>query len=152
MAVTTTSLLLSPSSISAASCSITTTGGSSCTAPKSLLTTTQLHRRASSPLERTFAAHRRDFFPSEKLQQQRRKMAQGARALFGNKDSSDGKEEDKKFITKEQEPEQYWQTAAEKEGKNPMQSVLPYIAIVGLLTPFAILALAFANNWIKLPR
>lgn len=46
----------------------------------------------------------------------------------------------------------YWQTAAEKEGKNPMQSVLPYIAIVGLLTPFAILALAFANNWIKLPR
>jgi hypothetical protein len=46
----------------------------------------------------------------------------------------------------------YWQTAAEKEGKNPMQSVLPYIAIVGLLTPFAILALAFANNWIKVPR
>jgi hypothetical protein len=47
------------------------------------LTTTQLHRRSFSPLERTFAAHRRGFFPSEKLQQQRRKMAQGARALFG---------------------------------------------------------------------
>jgi hypothetical protein len=47
------------------------------------LTTTQLHRRSSSPLERTFAAHRRDFFPSGKLQQQRRKRAQGARALFG---------------------------------------------------------------------
>ncbi len=46
----------------------------------------------------------------------------------------------------------YWQSAAEKEGKNPMQSVLPYIAIGGLLTPFAILALAFANNWIKVPR
>jgi hypothetical protein len=45
----------------------------------------------------------------------------------------------------------YWQTAAEKEGKNPMQTPLPYIAIAGFLTPFIILAVAFANNWIKIP-
>lgn len=45
----------------------------------------------------------------------------------------------------------YWQTEAEREGRSPMQSVLPYIAILGLLTPFAILGLAFANGWIE-PR
>ena len=46
----------------------------------------------------------------------------------------------------------YWQTSAEKEGKNPMQTLLPYIALLTLLSPFAILAVAFANNWIKLPN
>ncbi|XP_051115455.1 uncharacterized protein LOC127240688 isoform X3 [Andrographis paniculata] len=35
----------------------------------------------------------------------------------------------KKFITREQEPEQYWQTAGEREGENPMKTPLPYIII-----------------------
>ncbi|KAH6764765.1 transmembrane protein [Perilla frutescens var. frutescens] len=55
----------------------------------------------------------------------------------------------KKFITKEQEPEQYWQTAGEREGENPMKTPLPYIIIFGMSTPFVILAIAFANGWIK---
>ncbi|KAG6604915.1 uncharacterized protein LOC111451373 [Cucurbita moschata] len=57
----------------------------------------------------------------------------------------------KKFITKEQEPEQYWQTAGEREGENPMKTPLPYIIIFGMSTPFVILAIAFANGWVKVP-
>ncbi|KAL8087970.1 uncharacterized protein LOC141698592 [Apium graveolens] len=58
---------------------------------------------------------------------------------------------DKKFITKEQEPEQYWQTAGEREGENPMSTPLPYIILLGMSTPFIILAIAFLNGWIKAP-
>ncbi|KAK4768413.1 hypothetical protein SAY87_003554 [Trapa incisa] len=57
----------------------------------------------------------------------------------------------KKFITKDEEPEQYWQTAGEREGENPMKTPLPYIIIFGMSTPFVILAIAFANGWIKVP-
>ncbi|KAL4378242.1 hypothetical protein GQ457_02G005200 [Hibiscus cannabinus] len=57
----------------------------------------------------------------------------------------------KKFITKEEEPAQYWQTAGEREGENPMKTPLPYIIIFGMSTPFVILAIAFANGWIKVP-
>ncbi|KAJ8514043.1 hypothetical protein OPV22_004477 [Ensete ventricosum] len=57
----------------------------------------------------------------------------------------------KKFITREEEPDQYWQTAGEREGENPMKTPLPYIIIFGMSTPFVILAIAFANGWIKMP-
>ncbi|KAE8075519.1 hypothetical protein FH972_014227 [Carpinus fangiana] len=56
----------------------------------------------------------------------------------------------KKFITREEEPEQYWQTAGEREGENPMKTPIPYIIIFGMSTPFVILAIAFANGWVKL--
>ncbi|KAL3689835.1 hypothetical protein R1sor_016144 [Riccia sorocarpa] len=72
----------------------------------------------------------------------------------GNNSTGDGdskKADKRKFITKEQEPEQYWQTADEREGKNPMATPLPYILILSVLSPFIILAVAFANNWIKIP-
>ncbi|XP_006650296.3 uncharacterized protein LOC102703851 [Oryza brachyantha] len=59
--------------------------------------------------------------------------------------------EKKKFITREEEPEQYWQTAGERKGENPMKTPLPYIIIFGMSTPFVILAIAFANGWIKVP-
>ncbi|CAI9113557.1 OLC1v1014182C1 [Oldenlandia corymbosa var. corymbosa] len=38
----------------------------------------------------------------------------------------------KKFITRDEEPEQYWQTAGEREGENPMKTPLPYIIIFGI--------------------
>ncbi|VVA98330.1 unnamed protein product [Arabis nemorensis] len=63
----------------------------------------------------------------------------------------DGEVKKKKFITKEEEPEQYWQSAGEREGENPMKTPLPYIIIFGMSTPFVILAVAFANGWIKVP-
>lgn len=46
----------------------------------------------------------------------------------------------------------YWQTAGEREGENPMATPLPYILIFGMSTPFIILAIAFANGWIKTPN
>ena len=46
----------------------------------------------------------------------------------------------------------YWTTAAEREGKNPMQTVLPYIFLLTVLAPFAILAVAYTQGWIKLPN
>lgn len=45
----------------------------------------------------------------------------------------------------------YWLTAGEREGENPMKTPLPYIIIFGMSTPFVILAIAFANGWIKVP-
>ena len=45
----------------------------------------------------------------------------------------------------------YWQTAGEREGENPMMTPLPYIIIFGMATPFVILAIAFANGWVKVP-
>ncbi|XP_059662868.1 uncharacterized protein LOC132308707 [Cornus florida] len=57
----------------------------------------------------------------------------------------------KKFITRDEEPEQYWQSAGERAGENPMMTPLPYIIIFGMSTPFVILAIAFANGWIKVP-
>ncbi|CAI8587158.1 unnamed protein product [Vicia faba] len=72
-------------------------------------------------------------------------------ARLGGRDEETKKGEKKKFITKEQEPEQYWQSAGEREGENPMKTPLPYIIIFGMSTPFVILAIAFANGWIKVP-
>lgn len=45
----------------------------------------------------------------------------------------------------------YWQTAGEREGENPMKTPIPYIIIFGMSTPFVILAIAFANGWVKVP-
>ncbi|KAI0527210.1 hypothetical protein KFK09_002809 [Dendrobium nobile] len=73
-------------------------------------------------------------------------------AKLGNLDGDgETKRPEKKFITREEEPDQYWQTAGEREGENPMKTPLPYIIIFGMSTPFVILAIAFANGWIKVP-
>jgi hypothetical protein len=45
----------------------------------------------------------------------------------------------------------YWQTAGERKGENPMMTPLPYIIIFGMSIPFVILAIFFANGWIKVP-
>ncbi|XP_028805229.1 uncharacterized protein LOC114760130 [Neltuma alba] len=72
-------------------------------------------------------------------------------ARLGGEDSETKKGGKKKFITRDEEPQQYWQTAGEREGENPMKTPLPYIIIFGMSTPFVILAIAFANGWIKVP-
>ncbi|BAT80483.1 uncharacterized protein LOC124835192 isoform X1 [Vigna umbellata] len=72
-------------------------------------------------------------------------------AKLGGGDEDVKKGDKKKFITREEEPQQYWQTAGEREGENPMKTPLPYIIIFGMSTPFVILAIAFANGWIKVP-
>ncbi|XP_010488756.1 PREDICTED: uncharacterized protein LOC104766540 [Camelina sativa] len=72
-------------------------------------------------------------------------------AKLGGGDGEVKPKDKKKFITKEEEPEQYWQSVGEREGENPMKTPLPYIIIFGMSTPFVILAIAFANGWIKVP-
>ncbi|MED6205345.1 hypothetical protein PIB30_016723 [Stylosanthes scabra] len=72
-------------------------------------------------------------------------------AKLGGGDEEAKKGGKKKFITRDEEPQQYWQTAGEREGENPMKTPLPYIIIFGMSTPFVILAIAFANGWIKVP-
>ncbi|TKY57523.1 hypothetical protein E2542_SST21974 [Spatholobus suberectus] len=72
-------------------------------------------------------------------------------ANLGGGDEQAKKGGKKKFITRDEEPQQYWQTAGEREGENPMKTPLPYIIIFGMSTPFVILAIAFANGWIKVP-
>lgn len=61
----------------------------------------------------------------------------------------DGDEEDEgiapqKILTRDAEPDQYWQTKAEAEGKNPAKDPMAIVGILGLLTPFLILGLAVA--------
>lgn len=75
----------------------------------------------------------------------------GLEVILGGGDGGINPKGRKKFITREEEPEQYWQTAGEREGENPMKTPLPYIIIFGMSTPFVILAIAFANGWIKVP-
>ncbi|XP_030549482.1 uncharacterized protein LOC115754569 [Rhodamnia argentea] len=84
---------------------------------------------------------------ARRAQQKRFKI----RAELGGGDAETKKGAKKKFITREEEPEQYWQTAGEREGENPMKTPIPYIIIFGMSTPFVILAIAFANGWIKAP-
>ncbi|GMH10981.1 hypothetical protein Nepgr_012822 [Nepenthes gracilis] len=52
----------------------------------------------------------------------------------------------KKFITREEEPQQYWQTAGEREGENPMKTPIPYIIIFGV----CLWCIKLANKFQKL--
>ncbi|BDA42331.1 hypothetical protein COCOBI_03-2180 [Coccomyxa sp. Obi] len=54
--------------------------------------------------------------------------------------------DDKKTLTREEEPEQYWQTASEKKGENPLKDPLAIIGIVSIFLPFIILAIAIATG------
>eukprot|EP00271_Cylindrocystis_brebissonii_P010379 TRINITY_DN26552_c0_g1_i1.p1 TRINITY_DN26552_c0_g1~~TRINITY_DN26552_c0_g1_i1.p1 ORF type:complete len:140 (-),score=15.84 TRINITY_DN26552_c0_g1_i1:1286-1705(-) len=57
----------------------------------------------------------------------------------------------KKGISRDDEPEEFWQSEGERSGKNPMSTILPWVAILGILFPFIILGIAFANGYIKTP-
>jgi len=56
----------------------------------------------------------------------------------------------RKFITKEQEPEEYWISKAEREGKSPMQDPLAYIGLLAIFVPFIILGIAIATGYVDL--
>ncbi|KAK6919212.1 hypothetical protein RJ641_015116 [Dillenia turbinata] len=106
-----------------------------------------INTRVSVPFKsssRTFLSFN---FSSPKTRSQKFKT----RANLGGGDGEIKPAGKKKFITREEEPQQYWQTAGEREGENPMKTPLPYIIIFGMSTPFVILAIAFANGWIKVP-
>ncbi|KAL9457299.1 hypothetical protein AB3S75_006361 [Citrus x aurantiifolia] len=80
--------------------------------------------------------------------------AHGQFKVYANLGGRDGEVKPKgkrKFVTREEEPDEFWQTAGERKGENPMKTPIPYIIIFGMSTPFVILAIAFANGWIKMP-
>ncbi|MQM16732.1 hypothetical protein Taro_049690 [Colocasia esculenta] len=105
-----------------------------------------LHPTISS----TFLPRELPSLPAPSFHQPRRTKSTKILVQLGG-GKGDAKKAEKKFITREEEPEQYWQTAGEREGENPMKTPLPYIIIFGMSTPFIILAVAFANGWIKVP-
>lgn len=110
---------------------------------------------SSSALGTTFVPSTKIFCPSSQTHilcsPRRRKNHVRISAKLGGGEEEPSKGGKKKFITREEEPEEYWQTAGEREGENPMKTPLPYIIIFGMSTPFVILAIAFANGWIKVP-
>jgi len=58
--------------------------------------------------------------------------------------------EPQKKLTRESEPEQYWQSEAEKEGKSPFEDPMAIAALSGLVIPFTILAIAIGSGYIEL--
>lgn len=57
-----------------------------------------------------------------------------------------GEGKDKKFLTREEEPEEYWQTPAEKKGESAWKDPLALIGILAIFFPFVILGIAIATG------
>merc|ERR1711988_1182918 len=58
--------------------------------------------------------------------------------------------EPQKKLTRESEPDQYWMSEMEKEGKSPFQDPMAIAALTGLIVPFTILAIAIGSGYIEL--
>ncbi|KAI7836127.1 hypothetical protein COHA_009957 [Chlorella ohadii] len=55
-----------------------------------------------------------------------------------------------KGIRREDEPEEYWSSKGEREGKNPLSDPLAQIGILAILFPFIFLAIAIAFGLVDL--
>jgi len=53
-------------------------------------------------------------------------------------------------ITREEEPEEFWQSKAEAKGESPFKDPLAVIGIVAILFPFLILGVAIASGYLDL--
>ena len=56
----------------------------------------------------------------------------------------------RRFITREEEPDQYWLSKGEREGSNPMKDPLAIIGVLAILTPFIIIGVAVAVGYLDL--
>lgn len=72
------------------------------------------------------------------------------RCLAQNDASNDAGSKKKKFITKEEEPDQYWTSEGERKGANPMKDPLAIIGLIAIFAPFVILAIAAATGLVDL--
>ncbi|KAK9816461.1 hypothetical protein WJX72_000590 [[Myrmecia] bisecta] len=61
-----------------------------------------------------------------------------------------GNSKDKNTITRDDEPEEYWQTAAERKGENPIKDPLAIIGLLAILSPFLILGVAIGTGYVDL--
>ncbi|GIL63570.1 hypothetical protein Vafri_17611 [Volvox africanus] len=56
----------------------------------------------------------------------------------------------KKFITREEEPEQYWSSKGELDGANPLKDPLAIIGILAIFFPFIFLAVAIGTGYVDI--
>lgn len=56
--------------------------------------------------------------------------------------------QEKKFLTREQEPEEYWVSKGERQGENPLKDPLAIIGIISILFPFVFLLVAILFGWV----
>lgn len=53
-------------------------------------------------------------------------------------------------ITRENEPEDYWRSDAERQGKSPWQDPMAWAALSGILVPLVFLAVGFATGYLEM--
>lgn len=57
-------------------------------------------------------------------------------------------EGDKKFLSRDEEPEEYWSSKSERAGNNPLSDPLAVIGILAIFFPFILLLVAGATGFI----
>ncbi|GFR52267.1 hypothetical protein Agub_g14802 [Astrephomene gubernaculifera] len=94
---------------------------------------------------------RRGFRSVAVLQPVRSRRALVARALLGPDGKPGGQNSNqKKFITRDEEPEEYWSSKGERAGANPLQDPLAMIGILAIFFPFIFLGIAIASGYVDL--
>lgn len=58
--------------------------------------------------------------------------------------------DDRKFLSRDEEPEEYWSSKGERAGSNPLSDPLAVIGILAIFFPFFLLLLAVATGYIDL--
>lgn len=58
---------------------------------------------------------------------------------------------DKTKLTREEEPDEYWQSKGERDGANPLKDPLALIGIVSIFLPFIMTLVAIATGVVELP-
>jgi len=56
----------------------------------------------------------------------------------------------RKGLSREDDPDDYWMSKDERDGKSPFQDPLAWAAIAGLIVPFAILGIAIATGYVPI--
>ncbi|KXZ51593.1 hypothetical protein GPECTOR_12g557 [Gonium pectorale] len=80
----------------------------------------------------------------------RARRALCTRALLGPDGKPGTTSGQKKFISREEEPEQYWGSKFEADGGNPLKDPLAIIGILAIFFPFIFLGIAIAAGYIDL--
>ncbi|GMH41621.1 hypothetical protein BSKO_09531 [Bryopsis sp. KO-2023] len=73
-----------------------------------------------------------------------------SRFVVRAEDDDDGPAPQRKFITREQEPEEYWTSKAERDGESPMKDPMAWVGLLGIFFPFIILGIAIGTGYVEL--
>ena len=69
---------------------------------------------------------------------------------FASDGDNDSPPTKRKFITREEEPDEYWMSKGEREGANPWKDPITIIGLIAILAPFVILGIAVAVGYVDL--